>query len=949
MKHFYGWRPDTPDQRDLLYCAVPSVPVPADLDLRPEQPPVFDQGQLGSCHDAITEVLTDNGFKLFASLNGSERLATVNPETSQLTFEVPTRIVRFPYSGEMVCGQNSHLDFKVTPDHKMLVRPWDESARALSSSYQLVPAKDIGWYCGLLSKVQWNGESASESYTLPGVAHKHLEQRQPKDVPMAGWLRFLGIYLAEGTMLKRDQQHDGSVSYKIQIAGSKEREKVFIRETLAAVGLHALELEDRFTFENRRAYEALAALGLEGVKAAGKFVPAFVFRQSATMIREFLAGHFAGDGCQTVSSKCHYTGSKRLADDLQTLIFLAGYTSRVTVRTARSSMTADGRSIVGTLDEHRISVCEAQGSSIERKGSIATEPYEGDVFCAEVPTHHTLVTRRNGKILVSGNCTANGIAGELEAQAIMQGLPLSVLSRLFIYYNERVMEHTVTEDSGAEIRDGIKSVATQGVCPESEWPYKIGKFAVKPQKQCYSDALKFRALTYRSVPQVLNTIKSALATARGIVFGISVYESFESDAVAKSGIVPMPAQNEQMLGGHCVRLVGFTDHGYPGIPAGHFIGCNSWGTGWGKCLAGGTEISLLNGQNSTIESLVGTGKVWVYSYDLLRERIVPAEAEAKCTGYRDDFVRVHLDNGAEVLCTSDHLWLGRSGEYIRADALEPGSSLMPLYRKSDHGYERFYAPNRSKWITTHWSVVHQLGIHATSGKHNERYCYGIEECQLVVHHKDFDGRNNTPSNLEPMYGCQHTALHQQLRTPEERRATIDGLWADPERAPSMRANSVKQITAYNEALRRGEVQLTETQIAARRINGVRTGKLPKHPCTDRQRESARITGRLLGKLPKTAGQRESARGLCGVLSHRRWHGNTPISTCAKCTPNNHKITSIDSVRLSLPVYDLVVPEYHNFALAAGAFVHNSGYFALPYAYVTNPNLASDLWVVNAVS
>ena len=49
MKHFYGWRPDTPDQRDLMYRVVASVPVPADLDMRPEQPPVFDQGQLGSC------------------------------------------------------------------------------------------------------------------------------------------------------------------------------------------------------------------------------------------------------------------------------------------------------------------------------------------------------------------------------------------------------------------------------------------------------------------------------------------------------------------------------------------------------------------------------------------------------------------------------------------------------------------------------------------------------------------------------------------------------------------------------------------------------------------------------------------------------------------------------------------------------------------------------------
>jgi C1A family cysteine protease len=182
------------------------------------------------------------------------------------------------------------------------------------------------------------------------------------------------------------------------------------------------------------------------------------------------------------------------------------------------------------------------------------------------------------------SCTANGINARLEAQALEQGEKLNILSRLFLYYNERAMEGTVPYDAGASIRDGMKSVAKQGVCPELEWPYVISQFTKKPPTKCYTDALKFRSLNYQSVPQALTAIKSALATARGIVLGISVYESFESDAVAETGIVPMPGQNEQMLGGHCVGLVGFTDHGYPDIPAGYFIGMNSWGKNWG--LAG---------------------------------------------------------------------------------------------------------------------------------------------------------------------------------------------------------------------------------------------------------------------------------------------------------------------------------------------------------------------------
>ncbi len=183
-----------------------------------------------------------------------------------------------------------------------------------------------------------------------------------------------------------------------------------------------------------------------------------------------------------------------------------------------------------------------------------------------------------------GSCTGNGIAAELEAQALAQSEQLTALSRLFIYYNERAAEGTVTEDAGASIRDGIKSVGAQGVCPESEWPYNLRKFAVKPPKHCYTDALKLKAIQYSSVPQDLNSIKGALASGRGIVFGISVYESFESDEVAKTGLVPMPDATESLCGGHCVRLVGYTDNGINGIPSQHFIGANSWGTTWG--LAG---------------------------------------------------------------------------------------------------------------------------------------------------------------------------------------------------------------------------------------------------------------------------------------------------------------------------------------------------------------------------
>ena len=94
-----------------------------------------------------------------------------------------------------------------------------------------------------------------------------------------------------------------------------------------------------------------------------------------------------------------------------------------------------------------------------------------------------------------GSCTGNAIAGAVQFERMKQKLtPNFVPSRLFIYYNERVIEGTVGSDSGAQIRDGIKGVATEGVPPETDWPYDIAKFAAKPPAKAYKEALKDKAV-----------------------------------------------------------------------------------------------------------------------------------------------------------------------------------------------------------------------------------------------------------------------------------------------------------------------------------------------------------------------------------------------------------------------------------------------------------------------
>jgi C1A family cysteine protease len=175
-----------------------------------------------------------------------------------------------------------------------------------------------------------------------------------------------------------------------------------------------------------------------------------------------------------------------------------------------------------------------------------------------------------------GSCTANAIAAALEFDQIKQRQKDAFTpSRLFIYYNERAIEGTVDSDSGAMLRDGVKTVAKQGAPRERAWPYKVGTFAKKPSNAAYTEAKRYQALQYQRLTPVLGQLKGCLASGYPFVFGFAVYESFESGKVTRTGHAPMPKAKESLLGGHAVVAVGYDEQSQ------WFICRNSWGPKWG--------------------------------------------------------------------------------------------------------------------------------------------------------------------------------------------------------------------------------------------------------------------------------------------------------------------------------------------------------------------------------
>ncbi len=173
-----------------------------------------------------------------------------------------------------------------------------------------------------------------------------------------------------------------------------------------------------------------------------------------------------------------------------------------------------------------------------------------------------------------GSCTANALVGNLELLEKKAGKPATNLSRLFIYYNERLLEGTVNDDSGAFLRDGIKTLVKQGVCTEKKWPYVISRFAVKPSPSCFDQALDHQVLSYHRILS-LKEMRMCLAEGFPFVFGFTVYESFESDEVQRTGAVNMPKPGEADVGGHAVMGVGYDD------AKKRFLVRNSWGADWG--------------------------------------------------------------------------------------------------------------------------------------------------------------------------------------------------------------------------------------------------------------------------------------------------------------------------------------------------------------------------------
>lgn len=335
------------------------------------------------------------------------------------------------------------------------------------------------------------------------------------------------------------------------------------------------------------------------------------------------------------------------------------------------------------------------------------------------------------------------------------------------------------------------------------------------------------------------------------------------------------------------------------------------------CFTGDTLIPLIDGKSYPLRELADSGKpIYVYSCTKTG-KIVATEAIARLTRQNAPLVKVILDNGVEIKCTPDHPFMLRDGEYQEASQLRKGTSLMPFYSKVDRdGYTLIQQNYSGRWQKAHW-IIARSGLLGKVPK--------FENQRTVIHHKNFNQADNSLDNLEFMGNRDHSAYHGSFvdrnthwQSPEFEKQKKDALAAKSKTSEGYQyyaERGTRNILQYMQ----NNPEHFQQSVSGNGERGkqylVHYNQSPKGRAKSKEIANRFYTCEICGEQVKSS---------IGLHNHRKYQHTY-----------NHKVVDIIFLNESQDVYCLSVPEYHNFALSAGVFVHNCGMAALKMPFTAD--------------
>jgi SPP1 gp7 family putative phage head morphogenesis protein len=364
-----------------------------------------------NCFSADTEVLTRQGFRYFKDLDGSEKFASLNLETKDIEYYPAIEHIDYHYEGEMIHFKHAWFDMMVTPNHDMLIeKSW--SRKMGHDKLELVPADKVLSSYRIPRSSKWTGKN------------RDFMEIDNLKIPMKSFARFMGFWLADGSVTKRSDKW-----YQIGIVQTKKEGRKYILDELKDFPLDFYETKDRIGKNHVALGEYLRQFG----HAPDKFIPQEIKNSTPEIIKEFLDAFIYCDGSVRkekvkfkdigeMESRYYFTTSKRMADDLGELILKIGkYPSFAIANKKGTEVQYHNGIYKSNHDLIRISENRTQFATIANM-DVERVKYNDKVYCVELPANNTLYVRRNGKCAWSGNCRCSIVPLTSRSGSILTGI-----------------------------------------------------------------------------------------------------------------------------------------------------------------------------------------------------------------------------------------------------------------------------------------------------------------------------------------------------------------------------------------------------------------------------------------------------------------------------------------------------------------------------------------------
>lgn len=436
-------------------------------NLSDDDKPKLQEGMNEQCYDDQTEILTENGWKLFKDIRNGEKIATLNGD--RLEYHVPTNYFEAEYNGDIYYIRSQQVDLAVTPQHKLYTSTCLIKDRKNWNTFNLIEASNLADKTIRMKKnAVWESDD-QELFEIPSVVINHNQFRhhvsKPIHVKMDDWLEFLGYYLSEGSLMFQNL-----VPYNVVITqSSKANPDVCckIEDCLNRLGFKWNKTTDNYYVCNKQIAHYLS---MYGSGASTKRVPRFVKNLSARQITIFIEALIDGDGYRRGNGSSYVTTSKWLADDVQEIALKIGMSANIYKRTREQTESYNphigGRKLKPKHPPYTVQIITKHTPTLNHHGlrHFTKRKYSGKIYCVDVH-NHVVYVRRNGKPVWSGNsitinkanvhCTlkvscgilaaANPIHGffDLNSDIITQfNIPVPIMNRFDIIF---VMKDQVNE------------------------------------------------------------------------------------------------------------------------------------------------------------------------------------------------------------------------------------------------------------------------------------------------------------------------------------------------------------------------------------------------------------------------------------------------------------------------------------------------------------------------